>query len=351
MIGAPPPAPGALRTEDCGECLDRGLAELKRSLAQLAAAQGGPPAPLPRGAARLLEALGRRPAAAGDPDPLVWLAYYRIGHPQAGSESLPFPWGEIPARLAELADRPSPAGQVVAWGDPSLYSAAEWEAILALFQEGGDFVADLDAPDPETVLALRRAAGQVRALLQRLPDGLGASLDRLLALTILARPGPLARRAGSSFGGATAFFLRGASVIHASPGLTFPGLLERLVHECAHAELFVLAQDGPLCSNPDDERHPVLIRRDPRPMNGILHSLHVTGRVCETLDALLADGLPERADREPLLHDFRQLRTQQEQLGRSSLEATRRFGRLTPLGLAVCETAARRLAGIPEASR
>jgi hypothetical protein len=351
VTGAPPPAPGDLRTADCGECLDRGLAELAGSLAQLAAAQGGPPQSLRRRAALLLQALGRRPAAAGDPDPVIWLAYYRIGHPQAGTESFPFLWGECPARLAELAGRPSPAGQVVAWGDPNLYSAPEWEAILALLQEGGDFVADLDAPDPETVLALRRAAAQVRALLQRLPGGLGTSLDRLLALTILARPGPLSRRAGSSFGGATAFFLRGASVIHASPGLTFPGLLERLVHECAHAELFVLAQDGPLCRNPDEERHPVLIRRDPRPMNGILHSLHVTGRVCETLDALLADGLPEYADRERLLHDFRQLRTQQEQLGRSSLEATQRFGRLTPLGLAVCESAARRLAGIREASR
>ena len=80
-------------------------------------------------------------------------------------------------------------------------------------------------------------------------------------------------------------------------------------------------------------------------MNGILHSLHVTGRVCETLDALLADGTPERSDRLVLQDDLRRLRLQQEELGRSSLDAAQRFGRLTPLGQTVCAAAARRLAG------
>jgi hypothetical protein len=315
----------------------------------LAAHQAGLPESVRRGAGLLVDALARRPAEAGDPDPLVWVAYYRLGHPLAGGELLPFPWDQNLARLNEIASRPSPAGQVVAWGDPATYSPLEWEAILALLQEGGDFVADLEAPDSGSVLALRRAADEVRALVRRLPAGLGPLIDRLLALTILARPGPEARRTGGSFGGATAFFLRGASVIHASCGLTLPGLLERLVHEAAHAELFAIAQDEPLCHNPDNERHPVRIRRDPRPMNGILHSLHVTGRVCETLDALLTDGMPTHPDRLVLLDDFRQLRIQQEQLGRSSLKAARRFGQLTPLGLAVCEDAARRLAGPAEA--
>jgi HEXXH motif-containing protein len=239
---------------------------------------------------------------------------------------------------------------VIAWGDSSFYSAAEWEAILALLQEGGDFVTDLAPPSAAAQSALEEATAAVLALVRRLPAGLGPSIDRLLRLTILAVPGPQAQAARQGFGGATAFFLRGASVIHASPGLTLPGLLERLVHEAAHAELFVLAQDGPLCHNPDDERHPVRIRPDPRPMNGILHSLHVTGRVCETLDALLANGFLASGfsgHHEPalLLEDCQRLREQQAELGHSSLAAVRRHGRLTALGQAVCEAGARRLAG------
>lgn len=339
MLAAAAEDPLATR---CQANLDRALVELADSLAQLASG-GGRPEPVRRGAAVLGDALARRPADAGDPDPLVWLAYYRLGHPLAGADTFPFPWAHDPARLTTIAARCSPAGEVVAWGDPSLYTPQEWRLILELLQEGGDFVEDLAPPNPTGMRALRHGADAVRALVRRLPAGLGPRIDRLLALTILATPGPLARRNGRSFGGATAFFLRGASVIHASPALPLPGVLERLVHEAAHAELFAIAQDEPLCHNPDQERHPVRIRPDPRPMNGILHSLHVTGRVCATLDAVLEDGLHDHPDRRLLLEDVRQLRLQQAALGRSSLEAVRRFGRLTPTGQAVCEAAAEAL--------
>jgi len=332
------------------DLLDLGERELGESLAQLASESGSTFAPHRAAASRLGEALARRPQGVAGLDPMVWLVYYRLGQAILDRAPLPFPWGENLDRLDHLAGRCLAPGQVIAWGDASLYSPAEWEAILALLQEGGDFVADLIPPSAATQSALEEAAAAVLALVRPLQAGLGPSIERLLQLTILAVPGPRAQAARQSFGGATAFFLRGASVIHASPALTLPGLLERLVHEAAHAELFVLAQDSPLCHNRDDERHPVQIRPDPRPMNGILHSLHVTGRVCETLDALLADGLLASGfsgHREPalLLEDCQRLREQQAELGRSSLAAARRHGRLTELGQAVCEAGARRLAG------
>ncbi len=332
------------------DLLDLGERELGESLAQLASESGSAFAPHRAAASRLGEALARRPQGVAGLDPLVWLVYYRLGQAILDRAPLPFPWGENLDRLDHLAGRYLAAGQVFAWGDASLYRPAEWEAILALLQEGGDFVADLIPPSAATQSALEEATAAVLALVRPLQAGLGPSIERLLQLTILAVPGPRAQAARQSFGGATAFFLRGASVIHASPALTLPGLLERLVHEAAHAELFVLAQDSPLCHNRDDERHPVQIRPDPRPMNGILHSLHVTGRVCETLDALLADGLLASGfsgHHEPalLLEDCQRLREQQAELGRSSLAAARRHGRLTELGQAVCEAGARRLAG------
>jgi len=332
------------------DLLDLGERELGESLAQLASESGSAFASHRAAASRLGEALARRPQGVAGLDPLVWLVYYRLGQAILDRAPLPFPWGENLDRLDHLAGRCLAPGQVIAWGDASLYSPAEWEAILALLQEGGDFVADLIPPSAATQSALEEATAAVLALVRPLQAGLGPSIERLLQLTILAVPGPRAQAARQSFGGATAFFLRGASVIHASPTLTLPSLLERLVHEAAHAELFVLAQDSPLCHNRDDERHPVQIRPDPRPMNGILHSLHVTGRVCETLDALLADGLLASGfsgHREPalLLEDCQRLREQQAELGRSSLDAARRHGRLTELGQAVCEAGARRLAG------
>ncbi len=334
--------------------LDQGERELGASLAQLACGSNNHPKTVPSAApslaaSRLGTALTRRPPGAPGLDPLVWLVYYRIGQTILEAPASPLSWMPDPERLDQIAGRCLPEDQVVGWGDPLLYDPLEWQAILALLQEGGDFVADLASPSATCLARLQPACAAVQALVRRLPLGLGPAIASLLRLTILAVPGPQARAAGQSFGGATAFFLRGASVIHASPGLTLPGLLERLVHEAAHAELFVLAQDSPLCHNADSERHPVRIRPDPRPMNGILHSLHVTGRVCETLDALLAhpqlaaDLVADPQELALLLQDARLLRTQQAQLGRSSLEAVRRHGRLTALGEAVVEAGARRL--------
>lgn len=343
--------PGA--TSGLPALLEQGERQLASSLALLACGSDSLPsasgAALRQAAAQLARALARRPAGATGLDPLVWLAYYRLGQAILGDAPPPQPWVQQPERLDQLAGRCLSQARVVAWGDPDWYGAPEWEAVLALLQEGGDFVSDLAAPSPATQTALQQATASVLSLVRRLPAGLGPAIDQLLPLTILAVPGPRARAAGQGFGGATAFFLRGASVIHASPGLTLPGLLERLVHEAAHAELFVLAQDGPLCHNPDGERHPVRIRPDPRPMNGILHSLHVTGRVCETLDALLThpslaellNGSPQ--ERALLLEDCHRLRRHQAGLGLSSLEAVRRHGRLTALGEAVCAAGARRL--------
>lgn len=355
--------PQAARPEACSglpALLAQGERELAASLAQLAG--GSDPGPAAgsvaaarAAASRLGMALADRPPGAPGLDPLIWLAYYRLGQVVLGDHPLPPPWAPQPERLDQLVRRCLPQGQVVAWGDPSVYSPPEWGAILDLLQEGGDFVPDLAAPCTGSQAALQQATATVLAMVRRLPAGLGPAIDALLRLTILAVPGPQAQAAGAGFGGATAFFLRGASVIHASPGLTLPGLLERLVHEAAHAELFVLAQDGPLCNNPDDERHPVRIRPDPRPMNGILHSLNVTGRVCETLDALLAaPSLAETLAGTPreqalLLEDCRRLRAHQQALGHSSLEAVRRHGRLTALGAAVCDAGARRLKGAASA--
>lgn len=178
----------------------------------------------------------------------------------------------------------------------------------------------------------------------RLGDpGLAARMDALLPVVILAQPGPAARLEARGFGGATTFFFRGGSLLHANPDHTLATLLEVLVHEYAHAELFALGQEQLLCLNPDQDRHTVRLRRDPRPMAGILHGLHVSSRVVRLCERLLAQGLPWRSDRTPLLADLEVQRDQARRNILSCLTALLNHGELTPLGRAITAAAAQRL--------
>jgi HEXXH motif-containing protein len=215
--------------------------------------------------------------------------------------------------------------------------------VLELFQEGGDFVADLEGPGPEDYVPLAAAISEVRGLLRAIDPPLVELIDQLLPLVILALPGPRARNEGRVFGGATTFFFRGGTLVNARADHTLATLLEVIVHEYAHAELFALAQDGHLCTNAENERHPVRIRSDPRPMNGILHALHVSSRVGAVFERVLRRGLPWRSDRDPLLADIASLRQEALSNGRSCLEAVLRHGRLTPLGRTITAAAALRL--------
>lgn len=293
---------------------------------------------------RLSERLQER-LCLGGPEPLspwLTLSYYRIGrHLAAGGDGR-----RLPVSLDDLIhqiEQAPPPGTVLAFGDRLVAPEHQWQSVLELFQEGGDFVADLVEPRLDDYVPLAAAITEVRGLLRAIDAPLMALIDQLLPLAILALPGPQSRNEGLDFGGATSFFFRGGSFIHARANHTLATLLEVIVHEYAHAELFALAQDEHLCGNGDGERHQVRIRSDPRPMNGILHALHVSSRVVAVFDRLLAHGLPWRSDREPLLADITILQDQARSNGLSCLNAALRHGHLTPLGQAITRAAAHRL--------
>ncbi|MCP9887544.1 hypothetical protein KBY96_06295 [Cyanobium sp. ATX 6A2] len=233
--------------------------------------------------------------------------------------------------------------QVIGFGDPAEASAQMWATLLAMLQEGGDFVVDICSPSSETIGQFEAAIRDARRLISLVNPALDTLMSRLQRLLLLAEPGPQARTAGQNFGGATAFFFRGGSVINASRQLHPTAMLELLVHEYAHGELFALGQEQVLCLNQDDERYPVLIRSDPRPMHGILHSLHVVSRVVGVIDKILQlspAALPDGGASQPA---FRDLLVRQHAYGRSSLAAIREHARLTPLGQEVVEAAVWRL--------
>ena len=285
----------------------------------------------------------RLQAAHGPLSPWVYLGYYLLGRQILTGRGELFPG--FPALILAEIERQQPAGQVVDFWDPARADPALWQAALDLFQEGGDFSGHLEPPSSDMGEQHRGVIAEARGLIRTLDPPLADLMDRLQPLLVLCAPGSNARFSGESFGNATCFFFRGASLFNASRPTNPLQMTERLVHEYAHAELFVLAQDGPLCLNGDDARHSVRIRPDPRPMNGILHALHVVSRVCPVLERWLSRGILPSGELEGLTTSCRLLIAQQQEYGASALAVIRSHAQLTPLGEAVVEAAETRLAG------
>lgn len=273
-----------------------------------------------------LEATPARPLS-----PWVYLPYYRIGQCVLSGRQPTAGLGRLLAWLeTELASTPCPDA-VVGFADRSR-PEWQWRELLELFQEGGDFVDDLATPGPDRIQQWRHQIQSIRALLADVDPSLHQLMQQLQNLIVLVLPGPRARERGKSFGGATTFFFRGGTLINCAASLDAAELLERLVHEYAHAELFVLGQDQRLCRNDDRERHAVLIRPDPRPMHGIIHSLYVTARCADLIRRLRADCTSQVNWPPGLAAALEPLQERLSALGRSSLEAVDRHGLLTPRG-------------------
>jgi len=278
--------------------------------------------------------------------PWGYLAYYKLGiwliggaQDQASVMSL------FTTDICNIISSAKPTSPV-AFSDPSLASECVWQSVLNLFQEGGDFLYDLQAPSQHSLDQWCTEIAAVHGLVARLDPDLSVLMAQLQNLIILSAPGPLSQQAGIAFGGATCFFFRGATLLNASRPISKVQMLELLVHEYAHAELFVLGQEQPLCLNSDEERYPVLIRSDPRPMNGIIHSLYVVGRVVEILKKLLKNGIDGEPDREVTLANAQDMLSRQLNLGRSSLHVVEQHADLTPLGQSILVKSRKRLAPV-----
>jgi len=307
------------------------LLDLERRSAPVAAAAVG---------RRLRTRLER--AAVTPLSPWTYLLYYRIGQCVLTAQDRGERFDQLLAWLQTELGLPATAGGVVGFADPDR-PAWQWQELLALFQEGGDFIADLDGPEPGVIKPWRQQIDSIRSLLAWVDPPLHALMQHLQSVIVLARPGALARQSGQGFGGASTFFFRGGSVINCTTNLAPAQLLERLVHEFAHAELFVLGQDERLCHNDDGERHGVLIRPDPRPMHGIIHSLYVTARCAELFLGLLAHSDSQPLWPAGLAPGLKPMLGRLTALGQSSLKAVERHGVLTPIGEEVVAVSRERL--------
>jgi len=326
-------------TEAVITALDRGETDFLHSLSKLQSwevAQWGEPS-----SGKLLQSLE---SSSSPHPPWAYLCYYRLGSCViSGNPDQYYRAKRLVYDYCRARSERDSQDSVIGFYDLKAAPRPLWDSALELLQEGNDFVEDLEPPGPDEMDIWR---AQIKSALRTIGEAdheLLRLIRKLLVLIILAKPGPRSRVGARTFGGATCFFFRGATVLNASQPVSLIKTVELLVHEYAHAELFVLGQDQPLCLNSDDERHDVLIRRDPRPMNGIIHSLYVVGRVLDVMQKLLKNALKPESEHKALLADILSMIRHQADLGRSSLEVVERHAMLTPLGQRIVAISSLRL--------
>ncbi|MEX2200283.1 MAG: HEXXH motif-containing putative peptide modification protein [Dongiaceae bacterium] len=188
-------------------------------------------------------------------------------------------------------------------------------------------------PSGEKVAACRKRIESAFALLDRASPALSNEIRTLLREIVLAvaPDDPEAML----FDGASSFMLWGALVLNADSYQNDLDMVQVLAHESGHNLLFGLCADGPLIENDDTERYPSPVRRDPRPMDGIVHAAFVIARMHQAVRALLdADAVEysERSDAQTVLANL-------QRSFAFAMETVDRHAILTPLGRSVVDGA------------
>jgi HEXXH motif-containing protein len=227
-----------------------------------------------------------------------------------------------------LAAQNHPGGPaVIELADPRSDAAADRYARLVDTDPGMPFRI---FPPPAAVAAPARA--QIAAAFALMDAGhaeLAAEIRALLREVVLAvgdgSPGAV------SFDGASSFLLWGGIVLNARSYASPIEMVQALAHESGHNLLFGLCADGPLVENDERERYPSPLRKDRRPMDGVVHAAYVSARVHEALTRLANSGVLARGQRAAADEAVAASR----RAFRCGIETIGRHGRLTALGAAV----------------
>jgi HEXXH motif-containing protein len=292
----PTPEPGAVEPgAERAAALDRRMRErLEASLHYLVSEVSGPLAVDPS----LLEGFCAR-LRSGPVPPLAFGAYFEL--------VLALESGELESArelLLELAAAPNHAG------GPLVLELAD----LAADRAAGRYHRLIDTdpnepfqvlpPPPELAAACRQRIAGAFALLERGDPELAREIRGLLREIVLA-VGPI-RRGSMTFDGASSFMLWGAIVLNPRMFESALDVAQALAHESGHNLLFGLCVDGSLVENDDEPRYTSPLRRDLRPMDGIVHATFVTARMHRSLVRLGASGVlsdDEGAQTDRLLAD------------------------------------------------
>ena len=136
------------------------------------------------------------------------------------------------------------------------------------------------------------------------------------------------------FNGASTFFLWGASLLNADPKRSTIAMVDLLVHESSHVLLFGVSAEGALTENSGRERYDSPLRRDKRPIDGILHACFVATRVHLAMNRLLESGALTEAE----ANIARDSAEYNERAARNGIVELDRHARLTALGEKVVDS-------------
>ncbi|MEM7314763.1 MAG: HEXXH motif-containing putative peptide modification protein [Planctomycetota bacterium] len=135
------------------------------------------------------------------------------------------------------------------------------------------------------------ARSRVTSALQLLDEGvpeLAHEMRGLVREIVLVADG--GETAGFTFDGASTFYLWGAVLLNVAEANRLD-LAQQIAHEAGHLLLFGLMLGQPLTENDLDEQYTSPLRKDARPMEGVVHAAYVLARMSYTLERLLASDL------------------------------------------------------------
>lgn len=269
-------APDPAHAQACDRAMHAALADSLRAVCDASAGK----VPFDRAAMdRLIAGISAgtrlRPAAFG--------LYYELVPALVGGDTA------RAAALFEALARETPLGapfRMLALGQPELADCAELY-LRAMNSDEQDRYEFLPPSDAE-IAAFRSHFAGVMDLLQRAAPELAAEIRMLVSELVLVVGPP---RTPVHFDGGSSYQLWGALFLNAVRHKTRIDVIESLAHESAHSRLFGLCIDEPTVRNPDEERYPSPLRREPRPMDGVYHATFVSARMHWTMCRLLDSGL------------------------------------------------------------
>ncbi len=179
-------------------------------------------------------------------------------------------------------------------------------------------------------------AQRVRESLELIAVADRALADELGGLVVQVVGADPFRGAGARpFGSVSSFMLWGLLALNLARYRTAADLVQPLVHEAAHLLLFAHSIEGPLLTNPIEERYLSPLRPDPRPMDGVFHAVFVTARL-HYLHRKLRQAVSETFQPIPL-QDLDERLTDMRRLYFAGLETVREHAKLTAAGRQILE--------------
>lgn len=146
-----------------------------------------------------------------------------------------------------------------------------------------------EPPDPAVMAQYHRQLDDAFALLDRGFPEMAGEIRALLREIVVAQ-GPEDPKA-LTFDGASCYMLWGAILVNARGQKSVLDTAQALAHESGHNLLFGFCVSQSLVDNPDDELFASPLRKDPRPMDGVVHATYVIARMHHTLTRLLQAGV------------------------------------------------------------